>query len=224
MSEIGKMACWMGFGKGFEIREYPVPDPEPGAVGHQGRDRQRLRLGHALLEGRAGLRQEGPPVAAEHRARAHGHGPQARRWRDHGLGRPAAPGGRPGHLPLLHPLRALQGLPAAQFMSCPTRQSNFLVSCEVWPHFQGGYGQYFYLRPEPRHLQAPGRDHRRDGGWHQLRLHPGLRRPRDRRAEGRRQRSPSRAPAGSASTPARWRVRWARPRSSSSTASTSGSR
>ena len=32
MAETGKMACWMGFGKGFEIREYPVPDPEPGAV------------------------------------------------------------------------------------------------------------------------------------------------------------------------------------------------
>ena len=32
MAETGRMACWMGFGKGFEIREYPVPDPEPGAV------------------------------------------------------------------------------------------------------------------------------------------------------------------------------------------------
>jgi len=27
------------------------------------------------------------------------------------------------------------------------RQANWLVSCEVWPHFQGGFGQYFYLRP-----------------------------------------------------------------------------
>ena len=27
MAETGKMACWMGFGKGFELREYPVPDP-----------------------------------------------------------------------------------------------------------------------------------------------------------------------------------------------------
>ena len=31
--------------------------------------------------------------------------------------------------------------------SCPVRQANFLVSCEVWPHFQGGFGEYFYLRP-----------------------------------------------------------------------------
>src|SRR4030095_10980655 len=32
-----------------------------------------------------------------------------------------------------------------QFKSCPTRQSNWSVTCDVWPHFQGGYGQYFYL-------------------------------------------------------------------------------
>jgi len=34
-----------------------------------------------------------------------------------------------------------------QYKSCPVRQANWLVSCEVWPHFQGGFGQYFYLRP-----------------------------------------------------------------------------
>src|SRR5919199_1858078 len=32
MAETGKLAAWMGYGKPFEIREYPVPDPEPGAV------------------------------------------------------------------------------------------------------------------------------------------------------------------------------------------------
>ena len=32
-----------------------------------------------------------------------------------------------------------------KFKSCPTRQSNWSVTCDVWPHFQGGYGQYFYL-------------------------------------------------------------------------------
>ena len=66
------------------------------------------------------------------------------------------------------------------FMSCPTRQANFLVSCEVWPHFQGGYGQYFYLRPNHAIFKLPRRDHRRDGGRAQLRLHPGLRRAGDR--------------------------------------------
>src|SRR5918911_3549893 len=41
------------------------------------------------------------------------------------------------------------------FMTCPTRQANWLVSCEAWPHFQGGYGQYFYLRPNHAIFKLP---------------------------------------------------------------------
>ena len=44
-------------------------------------------------------------------------------------------------------MRALQGVPAPPVQVVPVRQANWLVSCEVWPHFQGGFGQYFYLRP-----------------------------------------------------------------------------
>src|SRR3989442_14901875 len=32
MAETGRMAVFHGTGKPFEIREYPVPDPEPGAA------------------------------------------------------------------------------------------------------------------------------------------------------------------------------------------------
>ncbi len=32
MAETGKLAAWVGQDKGFEIREYPVPDPAPGAA------------------------------------------------------------------------------------------------------------------------------------------------------------------------------------------------
>ena len=32
MTEMGKAAVFMGVGEPFEIREYPVPDPEPGAI------------------------------------------------------------------------------------------------------------------------------------------------------------------------------------------------
>src|SRR5947207_14380123 len=32
MAGTGKMAVYQGTGKPFEIREYPVPDPEPGAA------------------------------------------------------------------------------------------------------------------------------------------------------------------------------------------------
>jgi len=30
MAETGQLAAWVGQEKGFEIREYPVPDPAPG--------------------------------------------------------------------------------------------------------------------------------------------------------------------------------------------------
>jgi Zn-dependent alcohol dehydrogenase len=30
MAETGQLAAWVGREKGFEIREYPVPDPAPG--------------------------------------------------------------------------------------------------------------------------------------------------------------------------------------------------
>ena len=32
MSEMGRAAVYSGLGKPFEIREFPVPDPEPGAI------------------------------------------------------------------------------------------------------------------------------------------------------------------------------------------------
>src|SRR2546430_11501633 len=32
MAETARMAVFHGAGKPFEIREYPVPDPEPGAM------------------------------------------------------------------------------------------------------------------------------------------------------------------------------------------------
>src|SRR5262245_66309653 len=32
MAETGRMAVFHGTGKPFEIREYPVPEPEPGAL------------------------------------------------------------------------------------------------------------------------------------------------------------------------------------------------
>ena len=32
MAHTAKLAAWVGHGKGFEIREYPGPDPAAGAV------------------------------------------------------------------------------------------------------------------------------------------------------------------------------------------------
>ena len=39
--------------------------------------------------------------------------------------------------------------------SCPVRQANWLVSCEVWPHFYGAFGDYYYLRPNHAVFKVP---------------------------------------------------------------------
>ena len=49
----------------------------------------------------------------------------------------------------------MPGLLRRQSKSCPTRQSNWSVSCDVSPHFQGGYGEYFYLGPNHAIFRIP---------------------------------------------------------------------
>ena len=155
MAETARMAVFHGAGKPFEIREYPVPDPEPGAMLVKVAMANVCGSDLHYWRGRARLREDGPPAAAQHRPRARGPRGQARRGRHHRLGGPPARGGRPRRLPILLPVRALRACLRGRTKSCPVRQSNFLVSCEVWPHFQGGFGQYFYLRPNHAVFKLP---------------------------------------------------------------------
>ena len=138
-----------GTGTPFEIREYPCPEPEPGAIlvkialanvcgsdmhywrgEHDYKKMGRplpLSTGHEHVGTVAKL---GPGVTADSAG-------------------PAPPGRRPGaaYRFTSSPAGAARRVLRRQFKSCPVRQANWLVSCEVWPHFQGGFGQYFYLRP-----------------------------------------------------------------------------
>jgi len=146
MAETAKLAAWVGQDKGgFEIREYPVPDPAPGAAvikvalanvcgsdmhywkgeldfAKRGR-KLPINTGH---EHTGTIAKLGAGVTADSAG-------QPLREGDRVVYRYFIPCGRCGAC-----LRR-------KFKSCPTRQSNWSVTCEVWPHFQGGYGQYFYL-------------------------------------------------------------------------------
>jgi D-arabinose 1-dehydrogenase-like Zn-dependent alcohol dehydrogenase len=147
MTETARLAVFHGTGKPFEIREYPVPDPEPGAMlikialanvcgsdMHYWRGEQDyvkmgrplpLNTGHEHVGTVAKL---GPGVTAD------------------STGQPLALGDRVLYR-YFCPCGRCKACLRRQYKSCPTRQANWLVSCEVWPHFQGGFGQYFYLRP-----------------------------------------------------------------------------
>jgi D-arabinose 1-dehydrogenase-like Zn-dependent alcohol dehydrogenase len=147
MAETAKMAVFHGAGSPFEIREYPVPEPEPGAMlikialanvcgsdMHYWRGEQDyakmgrplpLNTGHEHVGTVAKL---GAGVTAD------------------STGQPLAIGDRVLYR-YFCPCGRCKACLRRQYKSCPTRQANWLVSCEVWPHFQGGFGQYFYLRP-----------------------------------------------------------------------------
>jgi len=147
MPDKAQLAVFHGTGTPFEIREYPVPEPEPGALlvkialanvcgsdMHYWRGEQDykkmgrplpLNTGHEHVGTVAKL---GPGVTAD------------------SAGQPLKVGDRVLYR-YFFPCGRCKACLRRQFKSCPVRQANWLVSCEVWPHFQGGFGQYFYLRP-----------------------------------------------------------------------------
>ena len=147
MAETARLAVFHGTGRPFEIREYPVPDPEPGAMlikialanvcgsdMHYWRGEQDYAKMGRPLPLNTGHEHVGTVAKLGEGVTADSMG-QPLKIGDRVLYRYFCPCGR------------CKACLRRQFKSCPTRQANWLVSCEVWPHFQGGFGQYFYLRP-----------------------------------------------------------------------------
>ena len=147
MAETGRMAVFHGTGKPFEIREYPVPDPEPGAA--------LIKIALANVcgsdlhywRGEQDYARMGRPLPLN---TGHEHvGTIAKLGEGvttDAAGRRLQVGDRVAYR-YFFPCGRCKACLARHFKSCPVRQANWLVSCEQWPHFQGGFGQYFYLRP-----------------------------------------------------------------------------
>src|SRR5882724_13511605 len=155
MPDTAQLAVFHGTGTPFEIREYPVPEPEPGAALikialanvcgsdlHYWRGEQDyvkmgrplpLNTGHEHVGTVAKL---GAGVTAD------------------STGHPPAGGDRVLYR-YFFPCGRCKACLRRQFKSCPTRQSNWSVTCDVWPHFQGGYGDYFYLGPNHAIFKLP---------------------------------------------------------------------
>src|ERR671936_158374 len=147
MAETARMAVFHGTGKPFEIREYPVPEPEPGAA--------LIKIALANVcgsdlhywRGEQDYARMGRPLPLN---TGHEHvGTIAKLGEGvttDAAGRPLKIGDRVAYR-YFFPCGRCKACLARHFKSCPVRQANWLVSCEQWPHFQGGFGQYFYLRP-----------------------------------------------------------------------------
>lgn len=155
MAEYGRMAVWHGYGKPFEIRTYPVPEPEPGAV--------LIKVARANVcgsdlhywKGELDYQKLGRPLPLntghEHLGTVARLGPGVSA---DSAGAPLRVGDRVVYR-YFNPCGRCRACLKRAFKSCPTRQANWLVSCEVWPHFQGGFGQYFYLRPNHAIFRVP---------------------------------------------------------------------
>src|SRR5207245_10372501 len=147
VAETARMAVFHGAGKPFEIREYPVPDPEPGAA--------LIKVALANVcgsdlhywRGEQDYARMGRPLPLntghEHVGRVAKLGSGVT---TDSAGRPLAVGDRVAYR-YFFPCGRCRARLQQRTKSFPVRQANWLVSCEQWPHFQGGFGQYFYLRP-----------------------------------------------------------------------------
>ena len=149
MPDTAQLAVFHGTGKPFEIREYPVPEPEPGAILVKVAIANVCGSDMHYWQGEQDYEKMGRPLPLN---TGHEHmGTVAKLGAGvttDSAGQPLA-GGRPGRSTATSSRAgAARHVPqAGKFKSCPTRQANLLVSCEVWPHFQGGFGEYFYLGP-----------------------------------------------------------------------------
>jgi threonine dehydrogenase-like Zn-dependent dehydrogenase len=149
------MAVFHGTGKPFEIREYPVPDPEPGAIVVKVALANICGSDLHYWRGELDYKKLGRPLPLntghEHTGRAYKLGPGVA---TDSLGQALREGDRVAYR-YFFPCGRCQACLRRRFKSCPVRQANFLVSCEAWPHFQGGFGQYFYLRPNHAVFKLP---------------------------------------------------------------------
>lgn len=141
----GRAAVFTRIGQPLEIREYPLPALEPGAVLVQVAMANICGSDLHFMKGLGPGIQEGIPQVLGHEmlGRVFDQGKAAAADT---LGEPLRPGDRVvyayfkgcGRCPT-----CLHGAPG-----CPHRYRHWIgASCEEPPHFRGAYGDYYYLQP-----------------------------------------------------------------------------
>jgi threonine dehydrogenase-like Zn-dependent dehydrogenase len=155
MGSTGRAAVFYGVGKPFEIKEYPVPEPEPGAA------LVRITLGNVCGSDLHIWRGDLDPAKRGRALPTHqGH---------EGTGRIAALGeGVPTDsngqalavgdrvvFAYFFPCGRCQGCLTGKEWTCANRMHHRATSCDVWPHFKGTFGDFFYLYPNHLVFKAP---------------------------------------------------------------------
>jgi threonine dehydrogenase-like Zn-dependent dehydrogenase len=151
----GRAAVYVGAGHPFEIREYPVPQPEPGAA------LIRISLANVcgsdlhLWRGELDPARRGRalPIHQGHegtgRIAALGEGVAA-----DSNGAPLSVGDRVVFA-YFFPCGRCRACLNGREMTCPARMQHRATPCDVWPYFKGTFGDYFYLYPNHTVLRVP---------------------------------------------------------------------
>jgi threonine dehydrogenase-like Zn-dependent dehydrogenase len=155
MGATGRAALFTGSGQPLQIREYPVPEPEPGAALVQ------ITLANVCGSDLHLWRGDVDPAKRGRALPIHqGH---------EGTGRIAALGDGVVTDSNNQPLAVGDRVVFAYFFpcgrcraclngrdwACPKRVHPRATSCDVWPHFKGTFGDYFYLFPNHTVFKVP---------------------------------------------------------------------
>ena len=206
MADTGRMAVFHGTGKPFEIREYPVPDPEPGAA--------LIKIALANVcgsdmhywRGEQDYARMGRPLPLN---TGHEHVGIIAKLGDgvktDAAGRPVQVGERVAYR-YFFPCGRCKACLARHFKSCPVRQANWLCHASSGRTSRAASDSTSTC-VQPRHVQAPRRSRTRwRPAWNCAFTHvyAGLDVAGYARTDRRRQ-----GAGGLACMPARWRARWA---------------
>ncbi|HEY8476320.1 MAG TPA: zinc-binding dehydrogenase [Chloroflexota bacterium] len=155
MTAYGRAAVFYGVGRPFEIKEYPVPEPEPGAVIVKmsvanicGSDLHQWR-------GEFDLAKLGRPLPT-----ILGHEMTGTVYRlGEGVthdtaGQPLKEGDRVVFR-YFYPCGRCEPCLRRNFRACPNARAYLTRSCEHPPHFYGAYADYYYVRPGHAIFKVP---------------------------------------------------------------------
>ena len=155
MPDTGAIAVFNGVRKPFDLREFPVPDPQPGAAVI------RMRLANVCgsdmhyWRGDADLKTRGfiLPGTLGHE----GTGEIAKL----GAGLTVDTAGQPLRegdrvvFAYFHPCMRCANCMKGHTYACPVRQADRMTLLDEWPYFRGTFADYFYLFPNHAVYRVP---------------------------------------------------------------------
>lgn len=154
MAEKGRAAIYKGFGIPMEVTEYPVPDPEPGAVLAKVSVANICGSDMHMWRGDLNLTMLGAPMPtilgheATGRVAKLGAGIST-----DSAGQPLKEGDRITWM-YFYPCGRCPACLKGRHAECPMN-TFFMGPCDPPPHFTGPYADYYYVRPNHTIFKVP---------------------------------------------------------------------